>query len=313
MRHRHAPWRASPIRPSLRCVTPRATGLLLLTLTGLGWGSNWPMLQLLLQEMPPLAARSYSGLAASALFAVGALAFRVPLAVPRRLWGRLVLASLLNVTAWMGFATLGLLWLTAAEAATIAYTMPVWAALLAWPLLGERPDATKIAGLLLGVGGVAILFAGRGVGVGLEKLPGLLLLLGSAVFFALGAVLSKLRPLPMHPVAAMIWQVGLGCLPIFLLSPFFETVDLGALSGEGWFRLAWMTVVALGIAYLTWFGAIARLPASTATIGMLIAPVVAVLSTGMFLGEPLGLREWSALACTIAGVLLAVGFGRTRA
>jgi len=294
-------------------VTPRTTGLLLLMLTGLGWGSNWPMLQLLLREMPPLAARSYSGLAASALFAIGALAFRVPLAVPRRLWGRLVLASLLNVTAWMGFATLGLLWLTAAEAATLAYTMPVWAALLAWPILGERPDAAKLAGLLLGVGGVAILFAGRGVEVGLAKLPGMLLLLGSAVFFALGAVLSKRRPLPMHPVSAMVWQVGLGCLPIFLVSLLFETVDLGALSGQAWFMLGWMTVVALGIAYLAWFGARSRLPASTATIGTLMVPVVAVLSTGIFLDEPLGLREWSALACTIAGVLLAVGFGRNRA
>ncbi|MBS7788496.1 DMT family transporter [Roseococcus sp. SDR] len=274
-------------------------------MTGLGWGSNWPALQVLLREMPPLAARSYAGLASSFVFGLGALAFGVRLAVPRPLWGRLALYAALNVTAWMGLATVGLLWLSAAEAATLAYTMPVWAALLAWPILGEKPSLTKLLALALGIGGVVILFAGRGLDVGLAKLPGMLLLLGSAMFFALGAVLAKRYPLPMHPVAAMVWQVGLGCLPLFLLSPFLETVRLSELSPLGWFLMAWMAVVALGIAYLAWFGALARLPASTATIGTLLVPIVAVLATGLLLGEPLGLREWSALGFTLAGVLLA--------
>jgi drug/metabolite transporter (DMT)-like permease len=205
----------------------------------------------------------------------------------------------------LGLATVGLLWLSAAEAATLAYTMPVWAALLAWPILGEKPSLTKLLALALGIGGVVILFAGRGLDVGLAKLPGMLLLLGSAMFFALGAVLAKRLPLPMHPVAAMVWQVGLGCLPLFLLSPFLETVRLGELSPLGWFLMGWMAIVALGIAYLAWFGALARLPASTATIGTLLVPIVAVLATGLLLGEPLGLREWSALGFTLAGVLLA--------
>lgn len=286
-------------------MSPRTTGLLLLVLTGLGWGSNWPALQLLLREMPPLAARSYAGLASAFVFGLGALAFGVRLSVPRPLWGRLALYSALNVTAWMGLATVGLLWLSAAEAATLAYTMPVWAALLAWPILGEKPSLTKLLALALGIGGVVILFAGRGLDVGLAKLPGMLLLLGSAMFFALGAVLAKRLPLPMHPVAAMVWQVGLGCLPLFLLSPFLETVHLSELSPLGWFLMAWMAVVALGIAYLAWFGALARLPASTATIGTLLVPIVAVLATGLLLDEPLGLREWSALGFTLAGVLLA--------
>ena len=50
-----------------------------------------------------------------------------------------MLAALLNVTGWMVLMGLALLWLPASEAALIAYTMPVWASLLAWPVLGERP------------------------------------------------------------------------------------------------------------------------------------------------------------------------------
>jgi drug/metabolite transporter (DMT)-like permease len=288
-------------------VTPRATGLLLLLLTALGWGSNWPMLKLLLEEMPPLAARSWAGLAAALLFAAGALALRIPLGVPRRLWGRLVLASLLNVTAWMGFATLGLSWLATSEAAILAYTMPVWTVLLAWPVLGERPTGQRVAGLVLGLAGVGVLFAGRGLELGLAKLPGMALMLAAALLFALGSVMAKRFPLPMHPAAAVAWQVGLGCLPLWLLSLAVEEVRWAAISPQGWFFLGWMALVALGLAYLTWFGALARLPASTATLGTLLTPVVGVLGAGLFLGEPLGLREWGALGCTLLGVALAVG------
>ncbi len=50
-----------------------------------------------------------------------------------------MLAAVLNVMGWMVLMGLALLWLPASEAALIAYTMPVWASMLAWPVLGERP------------------------------------------------------------------------------------------------------------------------------------------------------------------------------
>ena len=82
----------------------------------MGWGSNWPMLKLLLQEMPPLTVRGLAGVSAGLVFAAGALMFGVRLAVPAGMWPRLLLAAGLNVTAWMGMATFGLVWLGAGEA-----------------------------------------------------------------------------------------------------------------------------------------------------------------------------------------------------
>lgn len=121
--------------------------------------------------------------------------------------------------AWMGLATLGLLWLSAAEAATIAYTMPVWgrAAGLADPGREARSARSCWASCSASAGWRSF-SPGAGIEVGLEKLPGMALLFAAAVL-ALGAVLSKRNPLPMHPVSAMVWQAGLGCLPIFLAAP----------------------------------------------------------------------------------------------
>ncbi|MBC7434243.1 MAG: DMT family transporter [Rubritepida sp.] len=278
---------------------------MLLIATAFGWGSNWPMLKLLLTELPPLQARGAAGVTAGLGFALGAWAFGVPLRVPRRLWSRLVLASLLNVTAWMGFATFGLVWLGAGEAAILAYTVPVWTALLAWPVLGEAPSARRVAALLLSLTGVAILFAGRGLDFGLAKLPGMALMTGAAVLFALGTVWGKRTPLGLPPVASVAWQVGLGCAPLLLLGLLFEPWRWGTLSSQGWFFMGWMTAIPLGLAYLTWFEAIKRVPATFATVAMLLAPMVGVAGAALVLGEPFGLREAAALLLTLAGVLLA--------
>ena len=263
------------------------------------------MLKLLLEELPPLQARGAGGVTAGLGFALGALAFGVPLRVPRRLWGRLLLSALLNVTAWMGCATFGLVWLGAGEAAILAYTVPVWTALLAWPVLGEAPSGRRVAALLLSLVGVGILSAGKGLDFGLAKLPGMALMTVAAVLFALGTVWGKRSPLGLPPVAAVAWQVGLGCLPLLLLGLAFEPWRWGALSGQGWFFMAWMTAIPLGLAYLTWFEAIKRVSASLATIAMLLAPMVGVAGAALALGEPFGLREAAALLLTLTGVLLA--------
>ena len=174
-------------------MTPRNLGLVLLMATAVNWGATWPIMKFLLTEMPPLTMRALGSGMLAVLLLLGAFAFRVPLHVPHEQRPRLVLFSLLNITAWMAFGTLALRWLTASEAAILAYTMPVWAALFAWPILGERPGPARIAGLILGFGSIVILFAGRGVELGLEKLPGLGFILASALFFALGAVLFFAR------------------------------------------------------------------------------------------------------------------------
>ncbi|WP_424813651.1 DMT family transporter [Roseococcus sp. YIM B11640] len=289
-------------------MTPRTTGLLLLLITAINWGATWPLLKFIMTGLPPLTLRAW-GATATALVLLGvSLLLRTPLGVPRGQRGRLVLYALLNITAWMAFGTLALRWLSASEGAILAYTMPVWTALFAWPILGEKPGLGRTLGLLIGFGSVAVLFAGRGAAMGLDKLPGMLLILSSAVLFALCSVLSKRWPLRLAPMASVTWQMGIGALPMLVLAPFIEHADIGSVSGEVWFWFGWMVVFSMGVSYFTWFGALSRLPASTAALGTLLAPVLSVAGASAFLGEPFGLREGGALA----GVILAVGLAITQ-
>lgn len=287
-------------------MTPAAPmGLALLLFAGIGWGSNWPPMKLVLAELPPMTARSLAMSAAVALLGGVLLAARVPMRVPRGAWGRLWVAALLNITAWMGLAALALLWLDASEACIIAYAMPVLASLLAWPILGERPTSVRVAALAMGMAGVGIVMLGRGVDIGLAKLPGVACALGAAGLFALGTVLTKRRPLPMAGPAAVWWQLALGSVPIVMGMVLFERAELGAVSTQVWALLGYMAVVPLCLCYMAWFAALRRLPASVATIGTLVAPLVGVAGSAAFLGEPFGLREGAALGLTLGGVVLA--------
>src|SRR5436853_1740423 len=105
-------------------------GLLFLAITSVGWGFNWPVTKYLLGELPPLTLRGVTGVIGALLLAIFAMMRSQSLKVPSEQWPRLVMAAILNVTAWMVLMGLALLWLPASECALIAYTMPVWASML---------------------------------------------------------------------------------------------------------------------------------------------------------------------------------------
>ena len=289
--------------------TPRArispAGLLLLAITAVGWGFNWPVTKYLIGELPPLTLRGVSGVVGALWLAAMALASRQSLHVPREMWGRLVLAAILNVTGWMALMGLTLLWLPASEAVLIAYTMAVWASLLAWPLLGERPTLLRTLALVMTFAGLISIMGGNGIAASEAKLPGIVMALVGSIGFAVGTVLSKRRPLHLAPIPGAAWQVGLGCLPVAIAGLCFESAHWDAVTPLGWGLLVYSIVGQFCIAYVAWFAALARLPASVAAIGTMAVPVIGVVASAAALGEPLGVTQIVALMFTLAGVVLA--------
>lgn len=288
----------APASPSARSI-----GLLCLIATAVGWGLNWPAIKFLLREWPPLFARGTAGVAAALCLALIASAQGQSLRVPRALIGRLALSAFFNVFAWMGFTTLSLRWLTAGQGALLVYTMPIWVTLLAWPVLGKRPSVRGVAGLVLCIAGVGTLFGGDSLSLGASSLPGVLLALGAAVLFALGTVMLG-APMALPPFTSLAWQLIIGCGPMVVLGLLFEHPRFDALTPLGWGLMAYMTAVPMASCYLTWFAALRRLPAATASVATLLTPVIGMTSAALALGEPLGTRQFAAMALTIGGVAL---------
>jgi drug/metabolite transporter (DMT)-like permease len=284
-------------------ITP--AGLMFLAITSVGWGFNWPVTKYLLSELPPLTMRGTTGVVGALLLAALALVSGQSLRVPRELWPRLVLAAFLNVAGWMALMGLALLYLPASEAALIAYTMPIWASLLAWPVLGERPNLLRVISLLMAFAGLAAIMGGNGLAASVTKLPGILMALGGAFGFAVGTVMAKKLPLHLPPLSAAAWQIGIGCLPVAIVGLLVEKADVTRVSHLGWILIFYSTVIQFCIAYVSWFAALARLPASVAAIGTMAVPVIGVIASAVALHEPLGIGQIAALVFTLAGVVLA--------
>jgi drug/metabolite transporter (DMT)-like permease len=281
-------------------------GLLCLAITSVGWGLNFPIMKNLLTELPPLTSRGLSGLVGALVLALLLYVRGERFAVPRAMWLRLAVVSLLTIGSWVAFMGLALLWLPASEAAVLGISIPVWVALLAWPILGERISMTRAIALAIALAGISVLIAGNGFEASLGKVPGYLCAFAGAMCVGLGTVLTKYFPFAIPPMSFATWQIGLGCLPIAIIGLALEHADFAALSGSGWLSMAYMTLIQFCVCYVCWFAALQRLPAATASIGTLLVPVVGVLASGAMLHEALGVREFAALVLALGGVALAM-------
>ncbi len=290
--------------PTGRVPSERVQGLALLLVSACSWGFNWPVAKFLLSELPPFTMR--------AVCCVGAVAFAFLLAAmrgealapPRAHWGRLLMFATLNYGAFVVMTTFALVWLPASEAVIVTYTLPIWAVLLAWPVLGERPTMLSGAAVVLGLGGVALLVGIGEVQPDPHRVPGVLCGLAAAMLFGLGTVIAKRRPLALPPITGAAWQILLSTFPLLLMAGF-EHPDWSKVTAVGWMACVFSATLPYTIAYLAWFGALRRLPTSTATIGVLLAPVVGVFAAAALLGDPLGARQVAALVLTVGGIALA--------
>src|SRR5580698_7306348 len=125
--------------------------------------------------------------------------------------------------------------------------LPIWASLLAWPLLGERPSWRQYLALALSIGGVALLVGIGSAAINLEQLPGVVMALVAAVLFGLGTVYIATIPMT---VAYLAWFRALRLVPAslaattILVSPMVGVLGSTLVLGE---TLGPRQIVALGM------------------------------------------------------------------
>jgi len=280
---------------------PRRLWWVLAALT-FAWGFNWTAMKVALGEVPPWTFRSFClGLGSAVLFAA-LRAGGQRLDVPRGQWSRLALLAFLNITCWNMLIAFGVALIPSGRAAILAYTMPVWAIPLSVWLLGERVTRRKLAGLVLGLAGLALLLGENLISLGAAPL-GSLLVLGAALTWALGTVLQKRFPVSMPAGAYTAWIMLLGGVPIFFGTLLFE--DLASLQGvspRAWAGVLYNVLVSFAFAHWAWIKIATSVPVSVFSISMLIIPVIGVLSGVVFLGERPSWAEVAALVLVLSAL-----------
>jgi len=279
---------------------PRA-GLVLLGLLSLGWGFNWPIMKVVIAEIPLLIFRGDSILLASlGLFAIAWFSGQ-SMRVPAGRWRQLLAMASCNIVGWNMFAIYGVSLLPSGRAAILGYTMPIWSALLSFWFLREPLTRRRLFGLSLGMGGMALL-----IGAEFEKLgsapTGVILMLIAAIFWAGGLVIYKRSPLPMPITSLTAWQALLGGIPIALSGHALESVEWGRISFWPMFGFWYNVFIGLLFCYWAWNKLVQMVPASVSSLGSLIVPVVGVFSGMVFLDETPHWQDFAALVLVLTAI-----------
>ena len=259
------------------------------------WGYNWVVMKLAVQYASPFqfaALRTFLG--AIMLFAVIVITKR-PLALKE--FPTMLLLGLLQTCGFTGLLIWALVEGSAGKTAVLSYTMPFWVMLFAWPMLGEKVQGWQWLAVIFALFGMVLIFDPLHI-----KSDGFSMFLAvcSGISWAISAIISK----KLHQRAP--WQTFLGCIPIIIVA---LVLPAPAIQWTQTFMLILVYSMFLSgsLAWVLWVYALQRLPAGSASMGTMLAPIIGVIAAWLQLGElPTTTELTGMIFVAIALVLISV-------
>jgi drug/metabolite transporter (DMT)-like permease len=216
-----------------------------------------------------------------------------------------------NNALYLGLGYIGLQTISAGLNALIVSANPVFTAVLAAAFLGEQITWRKIAGLLLGVAGVAWIVADR-MAAGSDSPVGIAFSVGALLSIVAGTILFKvLAPKGSLLIGSGVQSIagGLAVAPFaFLLSSVSDIVPTARLVG------AFLFLVILGsiVAYVLWFHLLTELGATAASAYHFLMPPLGMLFGWAILGEHVATRDLLGIVPVALGIYLVTRSSRPK-
>jgi drug/metabolite transporter (DMT)-like permease len=290
-------------RGKVAAMISRRSSVLLLVCLVVVWGANWPIMKIGLAHITPLwFAVLRLGLGSACI--LGLLAATGRLAVPSRADLPVVFSvGLLQMAVFMALVNLALLVVPAGRSAILAYTTPLWVAPGAALLLGERLNAGRLAGLGLGLAGVAVLFNPAALDWSNGRvLAGNGLLLLAALAWAATILHVRGHRWIATPLQLAPWQMLVGLVPLSVLALALEGPPHADGSAQFWWVAIYNGPLATALAFWIAVTVTRALPAVTVSLAFLTVPAFGLVASVLSLGERLDAATLAGLALICAGV-----------
>lgn len=269
------------------------------------WGLNFSVTKAAFNQIAPLPFTAVRFLVASLLLWVVLRILEGPVKLLAGPVKQLFVLGLVGNTCYQLAFILGLARTTATNSALILSTMPTVVAVFAGVLGLERITTRMRWGIGLGMLGVVLVIATRGVEFDIATLTGDLLTVMAVIFWAMYTIGLRKVPPDVSPLRVTTITAIAGTPGLVLAGlPGMFQADWEGVSMEAWLALGYASVLSLVVAYLLWNRSVKAIGGTRTAIYMCVTPLVAVLGAWLLLGERPHPLQGVGAAFIIAGVLL---------
>jgi drug/metabolite transporter (DMT)-like permease len=197
----------------------------------------------------------------------------------------------------------GIRYTSVANATVLPNLTPVLVTLASWLFLKERPRPLFLVGMVAAVSGAVLMAESAPARPGPLPHIGDLLSASTAIWYGLYFLAVRSARQASSTLSVMLWSCVVGA-PLLLITALVGREQLLPATALGWAAAA-----GLGLAHVFGQGSIAwalgRLPASTASVTVLVQPVAAGLLAYAIFGEQLTWLQAAGGALALVGVVTA--------
>jgi O-acetylserine/cysteine efflux transporter len=280
--------------------------LLLALAVVVAWGVNFVVIEVGLEDFPPLlfSALRFFFAAIPAIFILGR---------PRVAWRYVI-----GVGLALGVAKFGLLFIAmdrgvpAGLSSLVLQSQVIFTVLFAIAVLRERPRPTQLIGIVIACVGMVLIMLDRGLSAPLGALA---LVIAAGACWGVSNTITR-HAKPRDTLRFMIWVSAVAVVPLLVLSLLTEgpRADMDALRGiqlTGIGAIGYLSFVATLFGFGVWGYLLRQYDASTVAPFSLLVPIVGMAAAWLLRGEAVGGQQAIAAVLVIGGMACTVVRRRT--
>lgn len=284
----------------------RSKAVFALSLVCFLWGTTWLASKEGVKYIPDaLQLVAIRQLIAGAIYVVFFLYKKVPL--PRgKEWIPVIVLSFLNFMISNGLSTWGVKYISAGLGSIIGAIFPLWLVVIGMFIAKNKIPLKAIAGLLLGFGGVCIIFYEHLYDFGNPEFRfGIFLSIIATWTWAFATLYTKKQAASFNPYFSLGLQMIISGVALYgISSTTGRAISLSSIPWQSWAAIAYLIIFGSLIAFICYLYALQNLPTELASIYAYINPMVAVILGSLIFNEKLTLFLTIGGLVTLLGVYL---------
>jgi len=272
------------------------------------WGSTWLAIKIGLGSMPPFLGAGIRFAIASLIFFIIVRVRRVRVSLSPEAKKVYLVMGILSFGTCYALVYWGEQFIPSGLCSVLFAAYPSCVALFSHFLLErERLTSFKIAGIVLGIAGLIVIFSGDLQVSDSSAIPGMAAVLLSTVLQAFALVLIKKYGQTVDVFAMNCVGMTIGTAVLLLLGLVLERGMPVVLDGAAVGSILYLAVVGSVLTFVSYYWLLKRIEAVYLSLTTFINPIVAVILGAVLLGETLAPQTAAGAVLVLLGVLTANG------